>query len=45
LRASSKQLARYREALPQPDCDRISDIAMDDLVTMARKRAAARRDG
>lgn len=38
-----EQLDRYREALHQPDCDRISDVTMADVLTRARERVAARR--
>jgi hypothetical protein len=37
-----EQLARYREALHHPDCDRISEATMADVLIMARKRVAAR---
>jgi len=38
-----EQLARYREVLQHPDCQRISDATMSDIRTKARQRAAARR--
>ncbi len=40
-----EQLARYREALHHPDCDRIIKATMADVLTRARKRVAARRNG
>ena len=35
-----EQLRRYRLALHHPDCDRISNLAMDDLLALARQDAA-----
>jgi hypothetical protein len=40
-----EQVARHREALQHPDCQRISDASMTDVMAQARKRVAARRDG
>jgi hypothetical protein len=36
-----EQLARYRQALHQPDCDRISGAAMSDVLAAARRKAAS----
>lgn len=38
-----EQLARYREVLQHPDCQRISDSTMSDIRAKAQQRAAARR--
>ena len=38
-----EQLARYREVLRHPDCQRISDSTMSDIRAEAQRRAAARR--
>ena len=35
-----EQLQRYRLALHHPDCDRISNLAMDELLALARQDAA-----
>ncbi len=40
-----EQLARYRSALHHPDCDRISDATVADVLTKAREQVAARRVG
>ena len=40
-----EQIARYRDYLAQPDCDRISDATMSDVLTEARARVASRRGG
>jgi hypothetical protein len=40
-----EQIARYREYLAQPDCDRISDATMSDILAKARERVAARKRG
>ena len=40
-----EQVARYREVLHHPDRDRISDATMPDVLTKARRRVAARRNG
>ena len=40
-----EQLARYRQALQHPSRRRISDATMVDLLTKARRRVAARRNG
>jgi hypothetical protein len=40
-----EQLARYREALQSPDCERVSDASMGDILAEAQQRAAARRRG
>ena len=38
--SGEEQLRRYRLALHHPDCDRISNLAMDDLLALARQDAA-----
>jgi hypothetical protein len=38
-----EQLARYREVLRHPDCQRISDSTMSDIRAEAQRRAAASR--
>jgi hypothetical protein len=40
-----EQIERYREYLQPPDCQRISDATMDDILAEARRRADARRHG
>ena len=40
-----EQLARYREALRRPECQRIGDAAMAAVMARARRRVAARRNG
>jgi hypothetical protein len=40
-----EQIARYREYLSHPDCDRVSDASMAEILAEARARAAARRRG
>jgi hypothetical protein len=40
-----EQIARYREYLSHPDCERISDATMDDVLAQARARVAARQRG
>jgi hypothetical protein len=38
-----EQIARYREYLAQPDCDRISDSTMSEVLAKARERVARKR--
>jgi hypothetical protein len=38
-----EQLARYREYLSHPDCDRVSSASMADILTQARAHVAGRR--
>jgi hypothetical protein len=40
-----EQLARYREYLSHPDCERVSSASMADVLAEARERVAARRRG
>lgn len=40
-----EQVARYREHLSHPDCDRVSDATAAEILEEARARAAARRRG
>ena len=40
-----EQLARYRESLADPDCDRISGASMAEILAEARERVAARKRG
>lgn len=40
-----EQLARYREYLEHPDCQRITDANMAEVLATARERVAARRRG
>ena len=40
-----EQLARYREYLSHPDCDRVSSATMADILTEARARVAGRGGG
>ncbi len=40
-----QQIAYLREHLSHPDCDRVSDATMAEIVTEARARAARRRGG
>jgi hypothetical protein len=40
-----EQIARYREYLTHPDCERVSKASMADVLTAARERAAARKRG
>ena len=40
-----EQIARYREYLAHPDCDRISSATMIDVLAEARARVASRRGG
>jgi hypothetical protein len=37
-----EQLARYREVLLHPDCQRISSATMNDIRAEAQRRAARR---
>jgi hypothetical protein len=38
--SGEEQLRRYRLALQYPDCDRLSDLTMDDILALARQDAA-----
>lgn len=38
-----EQIARYREYLSHPDCERASDASMSDVLNKARERVAARK--
>jgi hypothetical protein len=38
-----QQLHRYREVLANPACDTITNDSMSDILTVARRRVAARR--
>ena len=40
-----EQIARYREYLAHPDCERVSKASMSDVLTAARRRLAARNRG
>jgi len=40
-----EQIARYREYLTHPDCQRVSKASMADVLTAARERVAARNRG
>jgi hypothetical protein len=40
-----EQIQRYREYLQHPDCQRISDATMDDILAEARRRAQDRQRG
>jgi hypothetical protein len=40
-----EQIARYREHLSHPDCDRVSDATMAEILEDARARAAVRSRG
>jgi hypothetical protein len=40
-----EQVARYREYLSHPDCDRISDASMRDVLAKAQVKVAARQRG
>ena len=37
-----QQIARYREYLRHPDCERVSKASMTDVLAAARERVAAR---
>ncbi len=37
-----EQLARFREALSHPDCDRVSSATIADILTEARARSHIR---
>jgi hypothetical protein len=41
--SGEEQLARHREILQHPDCQRITDTTIDDIRAKAQQRAAARR--
>jgi hypothetical protein len=40
-----EQIARYREYLTHPDCQRVSKASMADVLTAARVRVAVRDRG
>jgi hypothetical protein len=40
-----EQIARYREYLSHPDCERASNATMADVLVEARERVAHRRRG
>jgi hypothetical protein len=40
-----EQIARYREYLSHPDCERVSSATMADVLVEGRERVAARRRG
>ena len=40
-----EQVARYREYLSHPDCDRVSDATMAEILEEARARVAVRSGG
>ena len=40
-----EQIARFREYLSHPDCDRVSDATMADVLAEGRERVAARGRG
>jgi hypothetical protein len=40
-----EQLARYREYLSHPYCERVSSASMADVLAEAHERVAARRRG
>jgi hypothetical protein len=40
-----EQVRRYQEALAHPDCSQPSNDTMDDVLTIARQRVAARANG
>ena len=40
-----EQVARYREYLSHPDCDRVSGVSMADILAEARARGAQRSVG
>ena len=40
-----EQVRRYQEALAHPDCSQPSSDAMNDILTIARQRVAARANG
>lgn len=40
-----EQIARYREYLAHPACDRITSATMNDVLAEARARVASRRGG
>ena len=40
-----EQIARYREYLSHPDCERVSSATMADVLAEARERVAHRRRG
>jgi hypothetical protein len=40
-----EQIARYREYLTHPDCERVSKASMADVLTAAREPITARNRG
>jgi hypothetical protein len=40
-----EQVRRYQEALAHPDCSQPSSETMNDILTIARQRVAARANG
>ena len=40
-----EQITRFREYLSHPDCERVSDATMADVLAEGRERVAARRRG
>jgi len=40
-----EQVARYREALAHPDCNKLTDDSMSDILAAARQRVASRSNG
>jgi hypothetical protein len=40
-----EQIARYREYLAHPDCDRVSSATIAEILTEARARVAGRGRG
>jgi hypothetical protein len=40
-----EQLRRYQEAFAHPDCSEPSNENIDDILTLARQRVAARANG
>jgi hypothetical protein len=40
-----EQVRRYQEALGHPDCSEPSSESMDEILTLARQRVAARANG
>ncbi|MGO9771278.1 MAG: hypothetical protein ACLPSW_17345 [Roseiarcus sp.] len=40
-----QQIARYRDYLWRPDCERVSSATMADVLAEGRERVAARRRG
>jgi hypothetical protein len=40
-----EQVRRYREVLLHPDCNTLTNESMNEILAVARQRAAARRHG